>query len=262
MFFQFDIYNILSTLLISFTIQMFFFIFAISFKTDKVTDFSYSLSFILITLLLTLLNKAYTPGHILLTIFIIIWGLRLGSYLFLRILKIGKDDRFDDKRNNVLSFLGFWILQAATVWIVLIPAAVYFSLDKEPGFTPLYCIGVSLWVIGFIIEVVSDAQKYSFKNNRENRGKWTQSGLWKISRHPNYFGETILWWGLFILIISHLSTSFWWTIIGPVFITFLLLFVSGVPLLEESAERKYGKNPEYQTYKSKTSLFIPWLVKK
>lgn len=253
---------IIGSLIISFAINMFFFIFAMAFRTDKVTDFTYSLSFILITGLLLLLNGAFAPAHIIMAVLIIVWGLRLGSYLFLRILKIGKDDRFDDKRNNFFRFLGFWVLQATTVWVVLIPASIYLSIVKNPSITPLYIAGLIIWAIGFFVEFVSDAQKYSFKNNPDNKGKWIQTGLWKISRHPNYFGDTVLWWGIFIMVISSLSISYIWIIVGPIFITLMLLFVSGIPLLEKSAESKYGDNDEYREYKRKTSIFIPWFIKK
>jgi len=253
---------IIGSLIISFVINMFFFIFAMSFKTDKVTDFTYSLSFILITLILTIVNKAFSPAQLIVSSFIIIWGSRLGAYLFLRILKIGTDDRFDDRRNNFFKFLGFWILQATTVWAVLIPAAVYLNLENPPAVSLLFWRGSALWLFGFIFEFVSDAQKYSFKNIKANRGMWIQTGLWKFSRHPNYFGETVLWWGIFIMVISSLGIPLLWTIIGPVFITLLLLFVSGIPLLEKSAEKKYGENSEYIEYKRRTSIFIPWFIKK
>lgn len=253
---------IIGSLILSFAINMFFFIFAMTFRTDKVTDFTYSLSFVLITSLQLLINGAFAPGQIILAGLIVIWGIRLGTYLFLRILKIGKDDRFDDKRNNFIRFIGFWILQASTVWIVLIPASIFLSVVKNPSITPLYIAGLLLWVIGFFVELVSDAQKYSFKNNPENRGKWIQSGLWKISRHPNYFGEIVLWWGIFIMAFSSLSISYLWILVGPVFITLLIIFVSGIPLLEKSAESKYGKNEEYKEYKRKTSIIIPWFIKK
>lgn len=258
----FQSHPILGSLILSFAINMFFFIFAMTFRTDKVTDFTYSLSFVLITVLLLVMNSAFAPGQIILAVLIVIWGLRLGTYLFLRILKIGKDDRFDDKRNNFIRFFGFWILQASTVWIVLIPASIFLSSVKNPFITPLYITGLVIWAIGFLFEFISDAQKYSFKNNPDNRGKWIQSGLWKISRHPNYFGETVLWWGIFIMVISSLSISYLWILVGPIFITLLLLFVSGIPLLEKSAERKYGENEEYREYKRKTSIFIPWFIKK
>ena len=118
-------------------------------------------------------------------------------------------------------------------------------------------LGLLMWLKGFYFEVVADAQKSAFKN--AGKPGVITTGLWKYSRHPNYFGETLLWWGLFVFIIPVLSGALWLTILGPVFITVLLLFVSGIPLLEQSADKKYGADPAYQEYKNRTSLFIPWL---
>ena len=262
MFFVFDTYNILSTLVISFIIQAVFFIFAASFKTDKVTDFSYSLSFLILSVLLLVLKGVYTMPRILLASFIVAWALRLGAYLLARILKIGKDSRFDDKRGDIMKFLAFWILQACTVWLVMLPAVVFLGTDVEIPLTWLSILGIVLWAGGFILEIVADAQKYSFKNKPENRGRWIDSGLWRFSRHPNYFGESLLWWGLFIFIMPVLEGYLYLVILGPVSITLLLLFVSGIPLLEKSADERYGGREDYREYKRRTSLFIPLPPKK
>jgi steroid 5-alpha reductase family enzyme len=256
MIFAFDHYNILTTLIASFAIQAFFFAFAASFKTDKVTDLSYSLSFAILSVFLILSNKAFAPAQLIAGAAVILWAARLGSYLLSRILKIGKDARFDDKRGDFLKFLGFWVLQAVTVWVVMLPVTVLLSTGSPKPFDALSLAGAALWAIGFIIEAVSDAQKYSFRNRPENRNRWIESGLWKYSRHPNYFGEAVLWWGLFVLAVPILSAQTIFVVAGPVFITLLLLFVSGVPLLEKSADEKYGNNPAYQSYKRRTSLFV------
>ena len=255
MFFDFDPYNVLTSLIISCAIQALFFIFAAGFKTDKVTDFSYSLSFILMTVLLLLVNRAFSIGQIIVSAVIVVWGVRLGSYLFARILKIGKDDRFDERRGNFLKFLRFWILQALIVWLVMLPATVYLSIDSPGSLGWISIIGIALWLLGFVIEWVSDGQKYAFKNKQEKG--WISSGLWKYSRHPNYFGETLLWWGLFLVVAPSLRGLQYLTIFGPLAITLLLLFVSGVPLLEKSAEKKYGSQEEFKEYKRKTSIFFP-----
>ncbi len=254
--FPFDPYNILSTLIASFAIQALFFVFAASFKTDKVTDLSYSLSFALLSLFLVLANRAFAPVQLIAAGLVVAWAARLGAYLLARILKIGKDARFDDKRGNFLVFLRFWVIQAVAVWAIMIPVTVLLSLPAAPPLGSISIIGAAFWIIGFALEVASDAQKYAFRNDPKNDGRWIQSGLWKYSRHPNYFGEVVLWWGLFILALPSFSASMLFTLVGPVFITLLLLFVSGVPLLEKSAEEKHGKNPEYQAYKRRTSLFV------
>ncbi len=256
MLFGFDVYNVLSALVISVAIQAIFFAFAAGFKTDRVTDFSYSLSFILLTLAVLLVEEAFSWPQILVASFIVVWAVRLGSYLFIRILKIGKDDRFDDKREDFIKFLGFWVLQAVAVWAIMLPAVVFLSLDAKPPFTWVSAIGIALWATGLIIETVSDQQKYTFKNNPDNRGRFISTGLWKFSRHPNYFGEFLLWWGVFLIIAPALSGVLYITIVGPVSLTLLLLFVSGVPLLEKSADSKYGDSEEYREYKRRTSLFV------
>jgi steroid 5-alpha reductase family enzyme len=256
MLFSFDPCNILSTLIASFAIQAIFFAFAASFKTDKVTDLSYSLSFALLSILLVFANRAFAPVQLIAAGFVVIWAARLGAYLLARILKIGKDARFDDKRGNFLKFLGFWVIQAVAVWAVMLPLTVLLSLPSAAPLGAVSLAGAVVWIIGFAIEAAGDAQKYAFRNDPTNKGRWIQSGLWKYSRHPNYFGEVILWWGLFVLALPSFSASLLFTLIGPVFITLLLLFVSGVPLLEKSAEAKHGNNTEYQAYKRRTSIFV------
>lgn len=246
------------SLIISFAINTFFFVFAAAFKTDKVTDISYSLSFFLLTLLLLLTTGGPFSYHkLLVAAAILIWSIRLGSYLLYRIIKIRKDDRFDDKRGNFVSFLKFWVLQATTVWIVMLPFSVYITSKTDEGSLLFTLIGIVLYSIGLLFETISDAQKFRYKSTPENADHWMDSGLWKYSRHPNYFGEILVWWGLFIVVIPSLGGLEWLTVLGPLFITLLLLFVSGIPLLEKSADRKYGDNPEYRSYKESTSILIP-----
>ncbi|GAB1483112.1 DUF1295 domain-containing protein [Treponema sp.] len=222
----------------------------------KVADISYSLGFAVLTLVILFTNKAFALPQLLAALFVILWAARLGAYLLTRILKIGKDDRFDDKRGNFVKFLSFWILQALAVWLVLMPVSVLLSLSDIGPLSIVSIIGALLWAIGFIIEIISDAQKFSFKNKKENANKWIQSGLWKYSRHPNFFGEILLWWGVFIFVLPYLSGALYLSIVGPIAITLLLLFVSGIPLLEQSGDRKYGNDEAYKSYKKRTSIFL------
>ena len=260
--YSFDNYNILFTLLVSMGVQALFFTLAYILKTDKFTDFTYSFTFVLLTVLLFFLNPVFSFSRIVLSSAVIIWAVRLGSYLLTRILKIGKDDRFDDKRGHFVRFMIFWILQGITVWVVMIPASVFLSGPVPEIFTPLFAAGALLWTAGFVLETVADYQKFRFKLKLENRKRWIASGLWKYSRHPNYFGETLVWWGLFLTVLSAYGISFIWTAVSPLFITLLLLFVSGVPLLEKSGDEKYGNLKDYRDYKERTSLFIPRLPRK
>jgi steroid 5-alpha reductase family enzyme len=174
-------------------------------------------------------------------------------------------------RELPLKFARFWILQAIAVVLIMLPvaAAVTAAAASAPAAPPapgafsapagsfgfFEGLGLALWIIGFMFEVVADAQKSRFK--KAGSAGFISSGLWKYSRHPNYFGEALLWWGLFIFALPSLTGLLLLAVIGPVFITLLLLFVSGVPLLEKSADAKYGSDPAYQEYKRRTSIFVP-----
>lgn len=260
--FTFDPYNVLATLVVTVTIQAVFYTFAATNRTDKLTDFAYSFNFIVLALLGLFANSAFTAVQILPVLCVSLWGLRLGGYLFFRILKIGKDPRFNNRRENTVKFLGFWLLQAFTVWVVMLPTTILISLSPPLSPPAWAWLGLALWAVGFLIESISDVQKYRFKSNHENRGRWIETGLWKYSRHPNYFGESLLWWGLFLYILPYLSGWLYLAAAGPLVITLILLFITGVPLLEKSAEAKFGTDPLYREYRRRTSIFIPWPPKK
>jgi steroid 5-alpha reductase family enzyme len=255
--FAFDPYNFISTLVICFAIQIGFFVLAATFKTDKVTDLSYSLTFIILALLLLFTNQTFFTTQIIIALLIITWGIRLAVYLFSRMLKIGRDSRFDDIRDNFLKFVGFWTLQAVSVWIIMLPSTVALSSETNPNVIWLAGLGLFVSSIGLIIETTADYQKYVFKNDPNNRGTWIQSGIWKYSRHPNYFGEMLVWWGLFIIGIGYRSEVYRLTILSPIYLTLLLLFVSGVPTLEKKYDQRYKDNEDYQQYKESTSLIVP-----
>jgi steroid 5-alpha reductase family enzyme len=249
------------SLIISLGINGFFFLVAINRKTDKVTDLSYSLTFLVISFYyLTQLSRP-TLYLFLPSVLVITWSIRLGIYLFIRILKIKKDERFNQMRDKPLRFAGFWVLQAFTVWLVQCPLAFFYSSRPQKGVLFINLAGIGIWLIGYTIESISDYQKYRFKIQPQNKNRWIDSGLWYYSRHPNFFGESMLWWGIFIYTVPALTGWSWLGLIGPLFITLMLLFVSGVPLLEKKADNKYGKNPDYQSYKARTNLFVPWFPK-
>jgi steroid 5-alpha reductase family enzyme len=247
----------LLTLLISFAINLGFFIFAAVFKTDKLTDLSYGLSFILLTIFLLVTQQTTQTPQLIIAGLVIIWGIRLITYLFIRILKIKKDSRFDEIRNKPLEFAKFWFFQALAVWVIMLPSTTFLTSQAQPTITFLTLIGVTIALIGLNIEAIADWQKFTFKNQPQNKNKWIQSGIWQYSRHPNYFGEMTFWWGLFITVTPVLSNWQWLTIAGPIFITSILLFASGIPPLEKRYNKKYANNKEYQIYKKQTSLLIP-----
>jgi steroid 5-alpha reductase family enzyme len=253
----FDTYNLLTAALLALGIQAVFFFFAALFKTDKVTDLSYSLSFILLAVLLLAGRRKAFPLQVLLTGMIVLWGLRLGIYLLVRILHMKRDARFDGIRESRPKFAAFWFLQALTVWVVMLPATLFLSLKQAPAPGPAVWIGALIWLAGLVIESLADIQKYRFRVNEANRGRWIEHGLWRWSRHPNFFGEILCWAGLFVLAAPSLVGWMWIALAGPLFITVMLLFVSGIPTVEKRSEASYGADPEYRGYKERTSLLIP-----
>jgi len=170
---------------------------------------------------------------------------------------MGKDKRFDEMRTKFWSFLKFWLLQGVTVWVVLLPSLLLFSKETVQ-WSELSWLGIAIFIAGLTIESLADYQKFVFKSNPDNKGKWIASGLWKYSRHPNYLGEILVWLGVYLFCFTSLSGV--QQLIGalsPLFITGLLLFVSGIPLLEKKAQKKWGDKKEYQQYKKSTGVLVP-----
>jgi steroid 5-alpha reductase family enzyme len=229
-------------------INLVMFVVAFKFQTDTLT--------FIILVLAALFSHTFATTKILGTAMACVWALRLGGFLLYRIRKTGKDSRFDDIRGNFKKFLQFWVLQGASVWIILIPLLILLSNDQV-SFTILSVLGLVVWAAGVAIEATADLQKYRFTRNSANKGKWIDEGIWKYSRHPNYFGEISVWVGMYLFAVSSLSNiQVVLAVVSPLFITSLLLFVSGVPKLEKSADERWGKNKKYQEYKRRTSLVV------
>ncbi|KAI9173848.1 hypothetical protein LWI28_007495 [Acer negundo] len=237
--------------------QLFFFIITALLKFDKVTDFAGSTNFIIIAVLTLVLKGTWHFRQVVLTLLVVIWGLRLAVFLLMRILNWGEDRRFDEMRGNLGKLAIFWIFQAVWVWTVSLPVTVVNASDGGPSLHAADIIGWIMWSVGISVEATADQQKLIFKNSPENRGKWCNVGLWKYTRHPNYFGEIFLWWGIFVASTPVLKGAEWLVILGPIFLTLLLLFVSGIPMLEESADKKFGNVAAYRVYKKTTSPLIP-----
>ncbi|KAL1823598.1 hypothetical protein ACET3Z_010376 [Daucus carota] len=237
--------------------QFFFFIITALLKFDKVTDFAGSTNFIILAVLTLVVRGTWHFRQVILSLLVIVWGIRLAIFLLMRILQWGEDRRFDEMRDNLGKLAFFWMFQAVWVWAVSLPLTVVNASDKDPSLKAADIIGWIMWSIGIISEATADQQKLTFKNSPENRGKWCNIGLWKYSRHPNYFGELFLWWGIFIASTPILNGAEWLVILGPIFLTLLLLFVSGIPLLEVSADKKFGNVDAYRMYKETTSPLIP-----
>ncbi|XP_027922242.1 uncharacterized protein LOC114179931 [Vigna unguiculata] len=245
------------TALVTIGYQFLFFVITALLKFDKVTDFAGSTNFIIIAVLTLVIKGSWYFRQIILTSFVVIWGIRLGLFLLFRILQWGEDRRFDEMRSNLGRLAIFWIFQAVWVWTVSLPVTLVNASDRNPFLHVVDIIGWILWAVGFIVEGTADQQKLNFKRSSENRGRWCNVGVWKYSRHPNYFGEILLWWGVFLASTPVLEGAEWLVIVGPIFLTLLLLFVSGIPLLEDSADKKFGNVDGYRIYKKEQVIFSP-----
>ncbi|XP_071901760.1 uncharacterized protein [Coffea arabica] len=237
--------------------QFFFFIITFLLRFDKVTDFAGSSNFVILAVLTLVLKGSWHFRQVILSLLAVLWGLRLALFLLMRILQWGEDRRFDEMRNNLGKLAVFWTFQAVWVWTVSLPVTIVNASDRDPSLEARDVIGWIMWSVGILIEATADQQKLTYKNNPENRGRWCNVGVWKYSRHPNYFGEILLWWGIFVASTPVLKGAEWLVIFGPIFLTLLLLFLSGIPLLEDSADKKFGGVAAYRDYKKTTSPLIP-----
>ncbi|KAL6494348.1 hypothetical protein OROGR_031148 [Orobanche gracilis] len=244
------------TAVVTVAYQFLFFLITALLKFDKVTGFAGSTNFVILAVLTLFVKGSWHFRQVVLSVLVIIWGLRLGLFLLMRIMRWGEDHRLDDMRNNLGKLAIFWIFQAVWVWTVSLPVTVVNASDRDPSVRAADIIGLIMWTLGIFVEATADQQKFRFKISPENRGKWCNVGLWKYSRHPNYFGEIFLWWGIFVAATPVLENVEWLVIFGPIFLTLLLLFLSGIPLLEESADKKYGNVPAYRHYKRTTSPLV------
>jgi steroid 5-alpha reductase family enzyme len=247
---------ILLSLGIALAVNGVFFAVAAARRTDVVTDLSYSLTFAVLAVVL-LFTGAAEPIQLVASLLVVVWAVRLGTYLFRRIMRMKVDHRFDGMRDDPLRFARFGLLQAITVAVVMLPVTYLLDRDDPPGIGAWSIAGAAVWLVGLLVEAIADAQKSAFKAKAENRDRFVASGLWRYSRHPNYFGEMLVWWGLFLYTVPVLHGAAFAVVAGPVFITLLLLFVSGIPPLERSAEEKYGNDPAYREYKRRTSILVP-----
>ena len=249
----------LEILLASFLTQIVFFVFALILKTDKVTDLAYGLGFTAIIWWLYFQLASPTHYHLVVAILITLWGVRLAAYLFTRILTMGRDKRFDGIRENTFAFTSFWLLQAMSIWVILLPTSYFFLNSSAILNDIMFWAGAAITLIGIGTETVADWQKFKFKYKAENKDAFIQNGVWKYLRHPNYFGEILAWWGLFITVASSIPVQDLWVAFGPAWITILLLFITGIPTLERTYAEKYKDNEEYQKYKESTKKIIPFI---
>jgi steroid 5-alpha reductase family enzyme len=244
---------------LAFTINWLAFIPAYILQTEKFFDLTGSISFITVTAAALWLAPERDVRTWAVSGLVLIWALRLGGFLFLRILKEGKDGRFDELKPNFLSFLIVWTLQGLWVNLTLATALVIICSPYKIPLDFFAIVGIAVWLLGFVIEVVSDSQKSKWRANPENKGKFINTGLWSISRHPNYLGEIIIWIGIAIIAVPILQGWQYFALISPLFVILLLTRISGIPLLEKRADEKWGGTNDYENYKKNTALLIPKL---
>jgi steroid 5-alpha reductase family enzyme len=242
---------------LAFLIQWLAFIPAYLLQNERFYDLTGSVTYISVTILAVLLSPVVDGRSILLLVMVLIWAGRLGTFLSRRIRKAGKDARFDEIKPSFLRFFNAWTLQGLWVSLTLsaVLAALTATMRKPLGW--FAAIGFLVWAFGFALEVAADAQKSRFRADAANRGRFIRTGLWAWSRHPNYFGEIVLWIGVAIIALPVLRGWQWVTLISPVFVTLLLTRISGVPILEKRADEKWGGQPEYESYKERTPVLIP-----
>ena len=225
-------------------------------RTEHFYDLTGGITYITVTLVAVFLSSQLDLRSGIVAGMVLFWSVRLASFLFMRISRAGKDSRFDSIKQDPLRFLLAWTLQG--LWVLLTAAcalAIITGGNREPlgliGFA-----GIAVWTIGIVIEIVADKQKSAFRADPGNKGKFIHTGLWAWSRHPNYFGEIVLWTGMAIIAVPVLEGWQWATLISPVFVYFLLTRVSGVPMLEASADERWGGQDEYEAYKQNTPVLV------
>jgi steroid 5-alpha reductase family enzyme len=246
---------------LAFLIQWLVFIPSYRMQTEKFFDLTGSLTYISLTLIAALLSANLDARSLLLAALVIVWALRLGTFLYRRVHKAGKDDRFDEIKPSFFRFLNVWTIQALWVTFTAAAALVAITASVRKELDGFAIVGALIWAFGFAIEVAADSQKSRFNADPSNKGRFIQTGLWSRSRHPNYFGEIVLWIGIAVIALPVLQGWQWVALISPIFVTLLLTRVSGIPLLEKKADQKWGGQPEYEEYKKRTPVLIPRIKK-
>jgi steroid 5-alpha reductase family enzyme len=241
---------------LAFVIQWVVFIHAFINQTEKFFDLTGSITYLTVIAVAILFSPARDTRIYLLGALVAVWALRLGTFLFSRIRAEGEDRRFRDLKPSFPRFLMTWTLQGLWVSLTLAAALAAITSTVRVDLGVIGLVGFLVWLVGFAIEVIADRQKSQFRADPNNAGKYIQSGLWSWSRHPNYFGEIVLWVGVAIITIPVLQGWQWLTMISPLFVILLLTRVSGVPMLEARADERWGGQPDYEAYKARTSELI------
>ena len=243
----------------AFAIQWLAFIPARLFQTERFYDLTGSVTYIAVTLAAISAATAPSGAQWLIAIMIFIWAGRLGSFLFRRIHAAGGDQRFDHIKVSSSRFFVAWTLQGA--WVVMTSCAALTAIlsAEQTAVGVIYVMGAVMWVAGFVIEVMADQQKSRFRADPANAGRFINVGLWARSRHPNYFGEILLWAGIAVMAIPYLSSTQWVVMLSPIFVYALLTRISGIPTLARRGQQLWGDDPIYQAYVANTPRLLPRL---
>jgi steroid 5-alpha reductase family enzyme len=242
---------------VAFAVQWVVFVPSYRAQTEHWYDLTGSLTYLTVIIGTLLLAGRFDARSLLLAVLVSIWAIRLGSYLFRRIQKAGADTRFDDIKPSFTRFLMAWTLQGLWVFLTLAAALAAMTAASVPPLGLLGWLGAAVWLLGFGIEAVADAQKQAFRADPVNKGRFIHAGLWAWSRHPNYFGEIVLWVGIALIALPALSGWQYLTLISPLFVYLLLTRVSGIPMLESRADERWGHEEAYEAYKARTPVLFP-----
>lgn len=241
----------------AFAIQVVAYVPAVLLRTEKFFDLTGGLTFALVAVGLLV---AVAPAGVrawMLVAMIVVWGVRLSVFLFVRVHAQGSDGRFDDIKINPLAFLRVWIIQG--LWVVATSSAAWVGITaaRSGGLDAWGVVGALVWLVGIALEIVADTQKAAFRRDPANKGRFIDGGVWAWSRHPNYVGEILVWVGVAIVALPVAVGWQWVTLISPVFVVLLLTKVSGIPMLEKRADDRWGSEPAYQEYKKRTPVLVP-----
>ena len=254
---------VLKVVFIAFALQWIAFIPAYVFQTEKFYDLMGSITYLSVMWFsLASTSEQFTAlngANIAIVLLITLWALRLGTFLFMRIHKDGEDKRFRSIKPSATQFFMTWTLQGLWVSLCSMCALTAISSDTGVSVNALFYIGLGLFIYGFCTEIVADKQKSKFRAIPENRDKFITTGLWAKSRHPNYFGEIVLWLAVALMSFSSLQGLQYITLISPIFTYILLVYVSGVRMLESRGYKKWGHLEEYKTYQKSTPMLFPKL---
>ena len=232
------------------------------FETEHYFDLTGSLTYVSVTLLAILFTVDISLRDILLALFVWIWAFRLGTFLFIRVKKAGSDGRFDLMKKDFWWFLMTWTIQGLWVFLTLAMALAAITSESKMAIDVFAVIGTLIWIFGFSIEVIADKQKTNFKDDPANKDSFITVGLWSWSRHPNYFGEMVLWIGIAVIAFPVLIGWQLVALISPIFVIFLLTRISGITMLESRGYKKWKDDPAYIDYLERTSVLVPFPPKK